>query len=131
MFKFDFTISITVILALAAVVSPIATAIINNHYQLKLKKMELKQQEYENTILRERKMYEDFLKSAGAYIYNSNASSAMAFGESYLSLLMYAPEEIRNLMLKAERFVALNEKDEAVKILEVLAPKIRTILQTK
>ena len=34
--KFDFTVTITAILGIAAVISPIATAIINNLYQLKV-----------------------------------------------------------------------------------------------
>ena len=41
--KIELTITISVILALAAIISPIFTAIINNRYQLKLKKLELKQ----------------------------------------------------------------------------------------
>ena len=35
--KFDFTVTITAILGIAAVISPIATAIINNRYQHKVK----------------------------------------------------------------------------------------------
>lgn len=37
---FDLTITVTAILAIAAIISPIATAIINNRYQMKLKELE-------------------------------------------------------------------------------------------
>ena len=43
--KLDLTVTITAILGIAAIISPIATAIINNHYQLKLKKLEYQQKE--------------------------------------------------------------------------------------
>ncbi len=59
--QIDMTITISVIVALAAIVSPILTAIINNRYQLKLKKLELKQKEYEQTVLYKRKIFENSL----------------------------------------------------------------------
>lgn len=37
--KVDLTITVTAILGIAAIISPIATAIINNRYLLKLKKL--------------------------------------------------------------------------------------------
>lgn len=40
---------ITAIIALCAIISPMLTAIINNHYQIKLKRIEIQQaQEYES-----------------------------------------------------------------------------------
>ena len=59
--KIDFTISISVILALCAIVSPIFTAIINNMHQTKIKKLELKQQEYRDTIIHQRDFFENYL----------------------------------------------------------------------
>ena len=47
----DLTITISAILGVAAVISPIATAIINNRYQMKLKKLELQQQHLEKNNL--------------------------------------------------------------------------------
>ena len=47
----DLTITITSLLALCAIISPIFTAIINNKYQLKLKKLELGYQEKTDTII--------------------------------------------------------------------------------
>lgn len=37
--KLDLTVTITAILGIAAIISPIATALINNHHQLKLKNL--------------------------------------------------------------------------------------------
>ena len=42
--KLDLTVTITAILGIAAIISPIATALINNHHQLKLKKLEYQHQ---------------------------------------------------------------------------------------
>ena len=57
--------TIAVILGLSAIISPIATAIINNKYQLKLKNIEV----YE---LSKRTALENFIKNACNYKYSSS-----------------------------------------------------------
>lgn len=47
--KLDLTVTITAILGIAAIISPIATALINNRHQLKLKKLEYQQKEKESS----------------------------------------------------------------------------------
>ena len=66
--KLDLTVTITAILGIAAIISPIATALINNHHQLKLKKLEYQHQEKESTFFYKRGIYEDYLKYAGKCI---------------------------------------------------------------
>ena len=48
--EIDLTISISVILAVCAIISPIATTLINNRYQLKLKDLEYQQKEKEDSV---------------------------------------------------------------------------------
>lgn len=63
--KIDFTITISVILALAAIISPIIVSIINNKYQLKLKQIE-------NYDIAKRNALEKYSSTVGEYItYNS------------------------------------------------------------
>ena len=63
--KFDFTVTITAILGIAAVISPIATAIINNRYQLKVKKLELEQNHKDKTTYYVRSIFENYLRYTG------------------------------------------------------------------
>lgn len=81
-FSFDFTITVSVILAICALISPIITAIINNIHHTKIRKMEL---EYDKKSLQTKLIHEalihqsdiyyadkkeafaDFLKTAGAF----------------------------------------------------------------
>lgn len=128
--KLDITITISVIVALCATISPIFTAIINNRYQLKLKKMELKQQEYERTVMYERKLYENYLKNAGRCIYYSDVAAQKDYGEAYFAALMLVPDEWRKLMISADKAIAKSDMNAAAAILEKLTPMIRAKLQT-
>ena len=55
--KIDITITISVIVALCAIISPILTAFINNTHQLRLKKIDLAQKELESTVMHKRAIF--------------------------------------------------------------------------
>ncbi len=69
--QFDFTITISVILALCALIAPIITAFINNCHQRKLRKQELKYDlaKYQMDILFQKKIdaYQRFTALASKY----------------------------------------------------------------
>lgn len=125
----DLTISISVIVALCAIISPILTAIINNRYQLKLKRIELSQQEYQDTILYHRNVYENYLKYAGRCIYFSDADAMKEYGEYYYSALMYASSDIQTDMIKANELMLDTKLEEASALIEKIATRIHTIQQ--
>lgn len=127
--KFDLTISISVIVALCAIISPILTAIINNRYNLKLKRMELSQQKYNDSVLYHRNVYENYLKHAGRCIYYADLDALKDYGEYYYSALMYAPPDIQTDMIAANRLMLEDKYDEASLIIEVIAAKIHDIQQ--
>ncbi len=127
--EFDLTVSISVVLALCAIISPILTAIINNRHQTKIKRMELSQQEYRDTILYHRDVYENYLKHAGRCIYYADQDALKDYGEYYYAALMYAPHDVHSDMVKANYFMLENKFDEASPIIEVIAAKIHTIQQ--
>lgn len=127
--KFDLTISISVIVALCAILSPILTAIINNRYQIKIKRMELSQQEYRDSVLYHRNVYENYLKHAGRCIYFADQEALKDYGEYYYSALMYAPHDLQSDMIKANWLMLEDKYDEASLIIETIAAKIHTIQQ--
>ena len=93
--KIDLTISISVIVALAAVISPILTAIINNRYQLKLKRMELKQKEYEETIMHKRNIFENYLRYLNDVFQHPKAEALSNYAQYYSLAYMYLPDDVR------------------------------------
>lgn len=127
--KIDFTISISVILALCAIVSPIFTAIINNMHQTKIKKLELKQQEYRDTIIHQRDFFENYLKHAGRCIYYADSDALKDYGEHYFSALMYATDDLKADMIEANRLMLKDDWDNASVLIEKLSTKIHDIQQ--
>lgn len=129
--KFDLTVSISVILALAAIISPILTAIINNIHHTKLKKMELKQQHFENTVMHEREIFENYLKHAGRCIYYADSNALKDYGEYYFNALLCAPPNLQKCMIEANEYMQKYDWTNASKKIEELSAMIRDILQTK
>lgn len=127
--KFDLTISISVIVALCAIISPILTAIINNRYHIKMKRMELSQQEYSNSVLHYRSVYENYLKYAGRCIYFADQDALKDYGEYYYSALMYAPHDIQKDMVRANSLMLEDKYDDASLIIETIATKIYYVQQ--
>lgn len=127
--KIDLTISISVIVALCAIISPILTSIINNRYQLKMKKMELEQENIKNTILYKRNIFENYLKYSGERISYADASAQKNYGEYYFLALTYAPSELIPEMEKINHFMECHDYSNASSLLEDLTPKICDMLQ--
>lgn len=59
--------AILAVIALAAVASPIITAIINNHYLMKMKEIDHNDEIREQTYLHKREILEDAISALGAY----------------------------------------------------------------
>ena len=83
------TISLIIAVAtfIGAVLSPIAVAIINNHYQSKRRYEEFYQQHRSDVI-------ESYLRSIGKYIYCSNEENTSNLGAGLAEIYMYAPKSL-------------------------------------
>ena len=127
--KIDLTISISVIVALCAIISPILTAIINNRYQLKLKKLELEQENIKNTVLYKRNIFENYLKYSGERIAYSDAEAQKNYSKYYFLALAYAPDEFRFDMIQVNQFMESHDYSNASIALEQLIPKICGMIQ--
>lgn len=128
--KLDLTITVTAILGIAAIISPIATAIINNLYQIKLKKLEMKQQKLEKTTYYIRSIFENYLRYVGRCIYNADREARKDYGEYYFLALSYAPESLSKSFIQINEAVYQDDYDVAIPLLEALKPEINKLLQT-
>ena len=113
--KLDLTVTITAILGIAAIISPIATALINNRHQLKLKKLEYQQK--------------DYLKYTSECITYSTQDALQKYGEIYGLALIYFPEDLIEDMEELNRIMRNSSPEERMSLFNKLAPKIRAILQ--
>lgn len=125
----DLTITITAILGISAIISPIATAIINNHYQLKMKHLELKQKHLENTTYYIRTIFENYLKCTGRCLNNPDREARKDYGEYYFLALSYAPDSISKSMISINSSMSNQDYDIATTLLEKLKPQISELLQ--
>lgn len=127
--KLDLTVTITAILGIAAIISPIVTSLINNHHQLKLKKLEYEQQEKVNSFFYKRGIYEDYLKYTSKCLTYGNQDALQKYGEIYGLAVIYFPEDLIDDMEKLNRVIRDSYYEERISLFNKLAPKIRTILQ--
>lgn len=92
--KVDFTITISILLAICALFAPSITAVINNHHQYKMRKLELTydaQMHYSDLIYKNKyDTYQTFLNVAGDYClmneYASNYTQILAASQNALLL---------------------------------------------
>lgn len=96
--KIDLTISITVIVAIAAIISPVITTLLNNHYQLKIKKMEMQQKQYEDTVLYRRQVIENYLQALSVIMQNFSRSNLEIYAKYYSIAYLYLPDTIQEEM---------------------------------
>ncbi|WP_286356972.1 hypothetical protein, partial [Faecalibaculum rodentium] len=59
--KFDLTITISVVLGLAAVISPMLTTLIDNRYKLKLRRLEIEHEKFMSDNFRIIQFMEEYL----------------------------------------------------------------------
>ena len=100
--KFDLTITISVIVALTAIISPVIVALINNSYQLKMKKLE-------SYDLAKRNAFERFSKAVGTYISYPDTRNKIDLGNAAYGLLPYFKIDLYlfdNIINKSEKEIS-------------------------
>lgn len=127
--RFDISITITSILAVCAIISPILTAIINNRHNWRIRKLEMKREDYQNNVMYKRNIYENYLRAAGRCIYHSDIANLKEYGEHYLVALMCSESELRSKMIEINKDLRACEWDKASFNLELITPEIHNLLQ--
>lgn len=129
--KWDLSITISAIIAVAAIISPILTAVINNIHQRNMKKLELKEKHYSQTASYQKEIFENYLRKTGKYIgcAFAIASAAMEYDEAYLAAFLYAPSDLQMLMKNANDAIRSKKVPQALSAFEELIPKIQEHIQ--
>ena len=101
------------IIGIAAVVSPILTALINNHHQKRLRLLELKHDQNKELTIHARELIEAYLYAAGEAIlkHKFDAGFSDRYYHLYYQALFSSPPKIQVLMEDAHNFI--NNRDAA------------------
>lgn len=124
----DSTITISAIVAICAIISPVLTAIINNRHQFRIKKMELKQKEYEQSVLYKKNILESYLRHAGTCIVHSSHDSLRDYGQYYLLALMYVPAPLAKKMTDVNNDIRNYRWGDAIPKMETITIEIKELL---
>ncbi len=82
---------LTSAIAISAIISPIFVAIINNHYQTKIKDKELIENSHERRMNELRTIYQNYFQSASACIASPNELTLFEYGKNYSISFIYFP----------------------------------------
>lgn len=127
--EFNLTVTISVIIALVALISPIAVAIINNLYHEKLRKMELQYdlevKQMDLYYSEKKQAFYDLLKIAGAYRIDPGRTNLGKLQSAAYSAILFCNWENKD---KIQSFVKLANdvfnqsfpSDERIKYCEAL-----------
>lgn len=127
--KVDLTVTISVILAACAIIVPMLTTIISNLFQIRIKKLELKQLHYEKNVLYQKEIFENYLRYASQCTFIPKTEHIQTFAEYHFLAYLYAPDELHNEMSELRTFITKFEKDKAAELLEELTPQIRILIK--
>ena len=89
----------------------------------------MRQRQYEDTVIYQRKIFEGYLRSAGKCISHVTSDTLLEYGEFYFSALLYAPENIREEMFSIHTLMQNRKWREASSQFEKLIPMIHAMLQ--
>ena len=98
---------------IVAIISPILTAIINNHHQTKMKKIEM-------SIASKLKIIEDYLSSAGQIIYHNGEASTESYSIAIDRIYSASPRFLwEKISLLDEMIYSRNWEDAHTQFLEI------------
>ena len=127
----SFESPLTILIAIIAIASPILTALINNWYQIKLKKLEIEKQRQISEVQHKIGILENYLKFAGRATnpLNNQYEHFTDYGETYLLALLYVPESIQTYMTNADAFIKEKNFQDAKEQLVLAIPLIKAVIK--
>lgn len=127
--KIDLTVTISVIIAICAIISPIITTILNNHHFYKIRKLDEAAQLRKETYFYKRGIYEDYLRYTGQCVTHCTAEALDNYGATYALALIYFPEDLQSKIIDLNNEIYNRSSDNALKKFNKLAPLVRMQLQ--
>lgn len=123
--EIDLTVTVSVIIALCAIISPVITTIINNLHEEKMKKIEYRHTEKSNREEHEKSIYEGYVRSAGKCIYSQSPEDLKMFGE-HSTLILYSnlDETVKRNIVELQKNIKHGDKEQNLNLLVKIAQQL-------
>jgi hypothetical protein len=122
---------ITAILAFCSCISPIITAIVNNLYKIKMRKMEIAQEAKKETIYYQRGIFEKYMSLVSTAVMSASDDARSEYANIYPVALAYSPDSLHNKMRKLNDLIALpsaQNRSESIRLINEIIPEIRKVI---
>ena len=119
---FDPTVTLSTIVALAAIISPVLVALINNHHQYRMKKLELLTSQKEQVI-------RDYLRCVGDIIDVHSLNKPCDYVACKGLLYMHIPRASWAIVDKLDREIENLQLDEARKTFPLVCKELANALK--
>lgn len=131
MVSVDLTVTISVILGLAAVVVPTLGTIISCRVQWKIKREEMREdrRRYEQRQISD--IYDTYAIAAGACVYNRSKEALADFSAASAKAMMYAPKEIVPKMRELADRLDSADYNSAKGLVSEITEALRDAVKTK
>ena len=117
------------ITAITAILAPVCVAVINNHHQYKLKKMELEQKTYEQSVLHKREIFEKFLSAFNKACQLHTIDAVSEYSSCYSLVYIYLPKPVREELGKINLLIEQNYWKEVIKYVDRISMDIAVELE--
>lgn len=114
--------------SICTIAASLVTIWLNNRHSAKMKELDHKHELYKSQYLHEREMIENYLSSAGKYIYHPKPRSLDEYNSAYLGVLFLVPEDIRNTLVQINREIGSRENSAIETHLAEVAGDLRNYL---
>lgn len=111
------TIIVACITAISAILAPIITAVVNNRHQLKMKQIELYEENRIATI-------NQYVSTVSCYLNRPSTNKLVEMGSVLNSIYLYAPKKIWKDISNLNMFIENDQLDKARKILPDISQKL-------
>ena len=117
-----------IIIAVMALISPMITTWQNNRFQIKMKKLEMQEKQYENSILHKQEIFEKYVFAAGQAISVDATEYRRVFGQCHAVAFLYAPTDLQKKMSKLYDYLNSRNRADAEPLFEEIVPLIHKYL---
>ena len=121
--------NITAIIAVAAIFSPIFTAFINGHYQLKMKQLDFEQQSKDKQDWYKREVFENYISAMQEAIFNHEYSVFQKYGKYYGLASLYAPKELIPMMIELNNYLNAANYLQARPLADKVAAEVSLLIK--
>ena len=123
------TNTVTIIIAVIAIISPILTTLINNMFQLTHKKIDDKNSQYEKQIEHQQLIIENYLRNAAQHVNSSANMHKDSYKEAYAVVLFHVPSNLASAITEIDILASCNRREEANNKLTALIPHLKNYVE--